>query len=150
MNEAAALVILAMWLLGGRGFNLCFAIFVYYVAYISLDYTLFSVSYFTHVDAVLYYLVQAWLDVAMIAIILTILANDIKIMALQWGYAAIIGTSLICDSMMAVNVQISFDWLYYLHTIRNTFSIPLDVVFAFAGSGLIAKLPSFCVRLRTS
>ena len=147
MNEAAALVIFAIWLCGSRGLNLCFAILLYYLSYIALDYTLFNLVSFEVVSASIYYIVQSWLDVAVIAIVLTICTESIKTMSLHWAYAAIIATSLFCDSLMAVNVHDGFDWLYYLHEIRNMFSVPLDVAFALAGSGVIAKLP-FNLRLR--
>jgi len=141
MNEIAALAIAALWVTTGRELNLCFVVLCYYIIFIFTEsFTLPVIDLSNLSDVTFYYVSQAWLDVSIIMACLLISSKYKRIIILSRVYAAIIATSLMCDTMMIVNTSLNIEFFYQLHEARQYFSIPLDVLFAILGSGLYERL----------
>jgi hypothetical protein len=134
-NEAALIVIMAIWLFSGRGLNLCLLIAAYYVAFLSVDITALS-RLFVADTASVYgtYAIQASLDSLMLLCIIYLSSFHHKSTRIYLGYGAIIGTSLLLNGLMLFDQITDLSMFYRAHAIRQDFSIPLDVLFAVLGS----------------
>lgn len=136
-NELAALCIGIMWIgsvvLTGRGFNLCAVILFYYIAYLIL-------RPLTVDHPVTYYAVQMTLD----SIIIVLSCATARIYKVFWilpvAYAGIVFSSLVCDGLKLVDEAGAFYVLNEIHKFRQSFSIPLDLIFAAVGSNVIIYL----------
>lgn len=136
-NELAALCIGIMWIgsvvLTGRAFNLCAVILFYYIAYLILH-------PLTVDHPVTYYTFQMLLDSSVI--VLSCAAT--RIYKVFWiipvAYAGIVFSSLVCDGLKLVDEAGAFYVLTEVHRIRQSFSIPLDLIFAAVGSNVIIYL----------
>ncbi len=136
-NEAAFLVILTVWLLGGRGVNLCLLIAAYYVVFMVCDITEISGAFFAADDAVYgTYIIQCGIDSVFLTATIALSTFYHKFIKIYFAYAAIIGTSLVLNGLMLYDQMIDLSMVYQLHAIRQEFSIPLDVLFAVLGSAL--------------
>lgn len=141
-NELAALCIGIMWIgimwigsvvLTGRGFNLCAVILFYYIAYLTL-------RPLTVDHPVTYYAVQMVLD----SIVIVLSCATARIYKVFWilpvAYAGIVFSSLACDGLKLVDEAGAFYMLSEVHRFRQSFSIPLDLIFAAVGSNVIIYL----------
>jgi hypothetical protein len=148
-NEATLLIIVAIWLLSGRGLNLCFVILVYYAAYISstsLPGQAVCIDDINYVSG--YYLLQTSIDCAVLSLCFIICAINKKSIIFYYAYAAIVATSLICSFLMLLDQSFSVGRLSELHELRQEFSIPIDLFFAAIGSKAGERFSS-CIFLLT-
>lgn len=136
-NEAALLVITAIWLLGGRGLNLCLLIMSYYALFIVTNVSGAVGVFFAPDDVVMgTYAIQSSIDALFITLIIYLSTIYQKFIKIYLAYAAIIGTSLVLNGLMLYDQMIDLSIVYQLHAIRQELSIPLDTLFAVLGSAL--------------
>lgn len=134
-NEAALIVILAIWLMSGRGVNLCLLILLYYAAYLLTSVAgIHSIVVTDHVTVFATYAIQTSLDSMMITAIICMLLCGKQSIQILLAYGAIITTSLLLNGAMLYEQMLDISIIYKLHAIRQEFSIPLDVLFAVLGS----------------
>ena len=134
-NEAALLVIAAIWLFSGRGLNLCSVIIAYYVTFLLFDCTEMSGFFSVDLDtAIASYAIQVSIDSLALTAALYLSTIHKKFISLYIAYGAIIASSLILNGLMLYDQVIDLSIVYQLHAIRQEFSIPLDVLFAVLGS----------------
>ena len=135
INEAALIVIVAIWLWSGRGLNLCLLIAAYYVAFLCVDISTLSRVFQASPDIVYgTYAIQASLDSLMVLSIIYLSSFHHKSTRIYLAYGAIIGTSLLLNGLMLFDQITDLSMIYRAHAIRQDFSIPLDVLFAVLGS----------------
>ena len=136
-NEAALLVIFSVWLLSGRGLNLCLLIVLYYAIFIATDITESS-GIFPADDDVVFgtYALQCSIDAVFLTTAVYLSSIHRNLIRIYWSYAAIIGTSLVLNGAMMYDQMIDLSMVYQLHSFRQELSIPLDVLFAVLGSAL--------------
>lgn len=135
MNEAALIVILAIWLWSGRGLNLCLLIAAYYALYIATGLTGIIGTFKADESTVLgTYAIQASLDSLMMLSIIYLSSFHHKSTRIYLAYGAIIGASLLLNGLMLFDQIADLSMVYRAHAIRQDFSIPLDVLFAVLGS----------------
>lgn len=138
MNEAALVVILAIWLINGRGLNLCLLIASYYLIYICVDITELSRTFVADANIVYgTYAIQASLDSLMVLSIISLSRIHHNFTRIYLAYGAIIGTSLVLNGLMLFDQVTDLSMIYRAHAIRQDFSIPLDVLFAVLGSAAV-------------
>lgn len=136
-NEAALLVILTIWLLGGRGLNLCLLIALYYCAFIMTNVYGVTTVAFMPEDAVYgTYAIQCSIDSVFLTLTIALSAIYKKFIKIYLAYAAIIGTSLVLNGAMMYGQMLDLSIVYHLHSFRQELSIPLDVLFAALGSAI--------------
>lgn len=136
-NEAALLVILTIWLLGGRGLNLCLLIAAYYAVFILTSITGIYSYFVAPEDVVLgTYAIQISIDSIFVTLTLALSTIYQKFIKIYLAYAAIIGTSLVLNGAMMYDQMIDLSMVYQLHSFRQELSIPLDVLFATLGSAI--------------
>ena len=136
-NEAALFVISMIWLLGGRGVNLCLLIIAYYLVYMLCDITELSGYFFADDDVVIgTYAIQCSIDSIFLTLAVGLSTIYHKFIKIYVAYAAIIGTSLVLNGLMMYDQMIDLSMVYQMHAIRQELSIPLDVLFAVLGSAL--------------
>lgn len=136
-NEAALFVISMIWLLGGRGVNLCLLIIAYYLVYMLCDITELSGCFFADEDVVIgTYAIQCSIDSIFLTLAVGLSTIYHKFIKIYVAYAAIIGTSLVLNGLMMYDQMIDLSVVYQMHAIRQELSIPLDVLFAVLGSAL--------------
>ena len=139
-NEAALIVIVAIWLWSGRGLNLCLLIAAYYVAFLCVDITALSRFFIADASTVYgTYAIQASLDSLMMLSIIYLSSFHHKSTRIYLSYGAIIGTSLLLNGLMLFDQITDLSMLYRAHAIRQDFSIPLDVLFAVLGSAAVGQ-----------
>lgn len=133
--EAFALVV-AIWLLTGRGINLCFVVLIYYALYLS--YPLLpqgEVIESIYGEALVVYASQLSFDT--IALVTTLALSTIYQDSIKTYlfYGAIIATSALLNACMLFGVATGYEELYYIHAMRQEIAVPLDLLFAALGSG---------------
>lgn len=135
MNEAALIVILAIWLWSGRGLNLCLLIAAYYALYITTGLT-GIIGTFKSDDSIVLgtYAIQASLDSLFLLCTIALSKFHHNFTRIYLAYGAIIGTSLLLNGLMLFDQITDLSMIYRAHAIRQDFSIPLDVLFAVLGS----------------
>lgn len=134
-NEAALIVIVAIWLASGRGINLCLLIISYYSIYLIASPQQIHAYFLTDFDtAVATYIVQASVDTLLLSCCAYLSIKNKKLVSIYIAYGAIIATSLALNGLMIYDQMIDLSNVYKLHAIRQEFSIPLDVLFAVLGS----------------
>lgn len=147
-NEAVALIIAALWLLTGRGLNLCLVILCYYVAYLlSTD---FPSGEFATTDSggiYAYYIIQSALDSTVMAAVLFVSIKYQKSLIIYSAYSAIIATSLICEASMLLDQSFSVNAISFIHAARQEYSITLDLLFAAIGSKAGERLLAYVFLL---
>jgi hypothetical protein len=126
-NEQAAILLFVLWLVTGRGLNLCLVILLYYFTYIVLR------SLTVHEPAV-YYGAQMALDTLIIACCCQISSFHKISNIIALTYALIIFTSLMCEGLKLVDEIGRFYVFNWLHELRQSVSMPVDIVFAIVGS----------------
>lgn len=135
-NEAALIVIAAIWLARGGGVNLCLVILLYYTTFIITSisgiYDVFKTDESTVYGT---YAIQASIDCMFLVFTALISVSCKKFIKIYLAYMAIIGTSLALNCLTLLDQMIDLSVIYKLHAIRQDFSIPLDVAFAMLGSG---------------
>lgn len=134
-NEAALIVIVAIWLFSGRGLNLCLLIIAYYLSFLIV--TPYNITSLVQADAdTTYgtYAVQCSLDSLALVSIIYLSSFHHKSTRIYLAYGAIIGTSLLLNGLMLFDQITDLSMVYRAHAIRQDFSIPLDVLFAVLGS----------------
>lgn len=136
-NEAALFIILMIWLLGGRGVNLCLLIAGYYATFMLFDITELSGYFVAPEDVVIgTYATQCGVDSIFLTAVVGLSTIYHKFIKIYVAYAAIIGTSLVLNGLMMYDQMIDLSMVYQMHAIRQELSIPLDVLFAVLGSAL--------------
>lgn len=139
-NEAALIVITAIWLIGGRGVNLCLLILMYYLVFLFVDPTKLNGYFSADFDvAVSTYALQASVDSLIITVIVYLSSIHQNMVRIYMLYGAIIATSLVLNGAMLYDQMLNLSVIYKLHAIRQEFSIPLDVLFAAIGSAAGGK-----------
>lgn len=141
-NEQAAILLLVLWLVTGRGLNLCLVILLYYFTYIVLR------SLTIH-DPAVYYGAQMALDTLIIACCCQISSFHKISNIIALTYALIIFTSLTCEGLKLVDEIGRFYVFNWLHELRQSVSMPIDIVFAIVGSawgGGLLHSYSLCSR----
>lgn len=139
-NEAALIVIMAIWLFSGRGLNLCLLISAYYVAFLSVDITALSRLFVADATSVYgTYAIQCSLDSLMLLSIIYLSTFHHNFTRIYLAYGAIIGTSLLLNGLMLFDQITDLSMFYRAHAIRQEFSIPLDVLFAVLGSAAVER-----------
>jgi hypothetical protein len=148
-NEAALIVILAIWLFSGRGLNLCFLIIAYYVSFLLVDLTPEN-GYFKAISQTTYgtYAIQCSLDSLFLMLVIVLSSFHHNFKRIYLAYGAIIGTSLLLNGAMLLDQLADLSVIYQAHAIRQEFSIPLDVLFAVLGSAAVERT-NINRRLRT-
>lgn len=134
-NEAVALIILFLWLAGGRALNLCLLIFLYYISYMALD-SLF----YGHVSNQTYSFVQTILDSIVISLACLLSFRDKGFNLVCIVYALFVLSSLTMDLLMVFDEVYQTKVIYKYHEYRQLLSHPLELVFALLGSGIIERL----------
>lgn len=136
-NEAALFVISMIWLLGGRGVNLCLLIIAYYTVF-ELTNISGAIGVFFADESVIFgtYIIQSCIDLLFLTLTVFLSAIYQKFIKIYFAYAAIICTSLVLNGLMLYDQMIDLSIVYQLHAIRQELSIPLDVLFAVLGSAL--------------
>lgn len=148
-NEAALFIIMMVWLLGGGGLNLCLLIIGYYITFMLCDITELSGYFFAGDEVVMgTYAIQCSIDSIFLTIAVGLSTIYHKFIKIYLVYAAIIGTSLVLNGLMMYDQFTDLSMVYRLHVLRQEFSIPLDVLFAVLGSGLVNVNYSFNHNLR--
>jgi len=133
--EAFALVV-AIWLLTGRGINLCFVIIIYYALYLAypiVEQGAIVQTFFG--EAVIIHASQLSFDT--IALVLTFAISTIyhKSIKIYLCYGAIIATSAILNALMLFGIAYGIEELFYqAHAFRQNIAVPLDLLFAALGS----------------
>ena len=136
-NEAALLVISLIWLLGGRGLNLCLLIIAYYAVFMVTDITDANGYFFADENSVLgTYAIQCSIDSIFLTLTIALSTIYHKFIKIYLAYAAIIGTSLVLNGAMMYDQMIDLSMVYQLHSFRQELSIPLDVLFAALGGAI--------------
>lgn len=140
MNEAALIVIMAVWLFSGRGLNLCLLIILYYATYLLTTITGVS-GYFVAGNDIVYgtYAIQASLDSLFLLCTVALSKFHHNFTRIYLAYGAIIGTSLLLNGLMLLDQLSDLSVIYRAHAIRQDFSIPLDVLFAVLGSAAVGQ-----------
>lgn len=138
-NTATLTVLICYWLLMDRRIGLCLVIIAYYSLYLITELT-DAVGYFgAGVDLTFAtYLLQLSVDAVVlicIAALSVFYHNSVKILLL---YSFIVSTSFLLNGLMIYDQVLELSIIYSLHTIRQEFSIPLDVLFAVLWSALHA------------
>lgn len=134
-NEAALIVIVAIWLASGRGLNLCLLIIAYYSVYLLASPQQIHDYFLTDLEtSVSTYAVQASVDTLALTGCAYLSLKNKKIISIYLAYGAIIATSLVLNGLMLYDQMIDLSNVYQLHAIRQEFSIPFDVLFAVLGS----------------
>lgn len=140
MNEAALIVIMAIWLWSGRGLNLCLLIIAYYVSFMIVDISELSRLFKADVDVVYgTYAIQASLDSLFLLCTVVLSKFHHNFTRIYLAYGAIIGTSLLLNGLMLLDQLSDLSVIYRAHAIRQDFSIPLDVLFAVLGSAAVGQ-----------
>lgn len=140
MNEAALIVIMAIWLYSGRGLNLCLLIIMYYTTYLLTTITGVS-GFFVAGNDIVYgtYAIQASLDSLFLLCTVVLSKFHHNFTRIYLAYGAIIGTSLLLNGLMLLDQLSDLSVIYRAHAIRQDFSIPLDVLFAVLGSAAVGQ-----------
>ena len=131
-NELTAAVIAAIWLGRGRGVNLCLVILFYYIAYL-LPAALTADT--VHV----YYLLQMSLDGLIVFLCCQLSTFYQKFNRWAFLYSLIVFSSLVCDGFKLIDESAGLYILTWVHQTRQLFSIPMDLIFAAAGSNVICS-----------
>lgn len=135
-NEAALIVIAAMWLKTGRGLNLCFVILCYYAIYLASIYIRGEPPDFSiHQNVYLVYIKQSAIDLTILLFCLLISFRYKEKFTLFSAYSAIIATSLVCNGLMILDQISDANYFYQWHKLRQELAIPIDLIFAIIGSG---------------
>lgn len=139
-NTATLIVLTCYWLVMDRRLSLCFLIACYYALFLITDLTELDGYFSATVDETLgTYCIQMSVDsVALVSIALLSLIYQKNIM-IYLCYGAIIATSFLLNGLMLYDQVLDLSVIYKLHTIRQEFSIPLDVLFAVLGSAHNAR-----------
>jgi hypothetical protein len=148
-NEAALIVIAAIWLFSGRGLNLCFLIIAYYLTFLIA--TPYNITSLVQADAETTYgtyAIQCSIDSLMLVSIIYLSTFHHNFTRIYFAYGAIIGTSLLLNGAMLLDQLANLSMIYKAHAIRQEFSIPLDVLFAVLGSAAVERT-HINSRLRT-
>lgn len=142
-NEIAAALIFLMWFIKGRELNLCFVIFIYYAIYLSTRWIPSELVYLSDVNEIVAcYILQSAIDTLIIALIFIILSKYKASIIFCLPYAAMVAVSLLCNSLMALDQAFEVNYFYKVHLLRQSISFPIDLSFAFLGSGLFGYLAS--------
>lgn len=148
-NEAALIVIVAIWLFSGRGLNLCFLIIAYYFTFlIASPYNITSLIFTDSETTYGTYAIQCSLDSLALVSVIALSSFHHNFTRIYFAYAAIIGTSLLLNGIMLLDQMANVSMIYKAHAIRQEFSIPLDVLFAVLGSAAVERT-HINSRLRT-
>lgn len=136
INEAILAFVALVWLLTGRGLNLCFVIMAYYAMYIAGAILPFELVYsVSTAEALTTYAAQLSFDtIALVCVVALSLLYQEFIKIYVW-YGAIIATSAILNSLMLMQVATDVYSIEHIHEFRQILSVPLDVAFAVLGSG---------------
>lgn len=147
-NEAALLCIAAIWLLSGRGANLCLIIMAYYAAYlVSTNLSPMVVYDQSASSTSIYYLTQSAIDSTVVVSCVAISMFYKRFIIIYGAYAAIVVTSLFCELLMLLDQSFGVGVIFKLHALRQQASIPLDILFAVIGSAAGERLLT-CFFLR--
>lgn len=140
-NEVVACIIFLMWAIKGRGLNLCFVIFIYYMLYLSTRWIPSELTYLSNLNEIVAcYVLQSAIDCSVIALIFVILSKYKASIIFCLPYAAMVSISLLCNSLMALDQAFEVNYFYRVHLFRQSLSFPLDLSFAFLGSGFFGYL----------
>lgn len=135
-NEAAALILLALWFATGRGVSLCSVILAYYLTFLASIYLRSSPPDYSQVNNVYFvYIKQSAIDMTFMIVCLALSVKYNKSRIFFSAYAAIIATSLICNGLMLFDQVTDANAFYQWHKWRQGVAIPLDLLFAVIGSG---------------
>lgn len=135
-NELALLILAALWLKTGRGVNLCLLILGYYAVFLAsvhLRAAPLDVAAPDHVYMV--YIKQSAIDLTFLILCLYLSVKYQNFVGFYGLYAAIIASSLVCNSLMLFDQVIDLHRFYQWHKWRQEIAIPLDLLFAVLGSG---------------
>ena len=148
-NEAALIVIVAIWLFSGRGLNLCFLIIAYYVTFLITSVSGIFDTFIADSETTYgTYAIQCSLDSLALVSVIALSSFHHNFTRIYLAYAAIIGTSLLLNGIMLLDQMVNISMIYKAHAIRQEFSIPLDVLFAVLGSAAVERT-HINSRLRT-
>jgi hypothetical protein len=148
-NEAALIVIVAIWLFSGRGLNLCFLIIAYYVTFLITSVSGIFDTFIADSETTYgTYAIQCSLDSLALVSVIALSSFHQNFKRIYLAYGAIIGTSLLLNGAMLLDQLAGFSMIYKAHAIRQEFSIPLDVLFAVLGSAAVERT-NINRRLRT-
>ena len=143
-NLTAFLIIAVICLVSGRRYDLCRIILFYYIGY----FMLWPVSL---VSTSGYYVVQMCLDILVILVCCKISYFYKWFFIVPVCYAIIIFTSLMADGLKFIDEAMGYYAFTELHKFRQSYSIPLDIIFAMVGSnGVMALLSSGFRRSRAN
>lgn len=143
--EAFALIVL-IWLVTGRGINLCFVIIVYYALYLAYPLLPADIVHTSTVEAQVVYASQLSFDTVAFTLTLALSSIYHKSIRIYFCYGAIIATSAICNAFMLLGVTVGSESLYYIHAMRQEISVPLDLLFAVLGSGKGGQFTNYIGR----
>lgn len=138
MNLAALLIIAVLSAFARQRVNLCRVILLYYLAY-------FAISYTPGVSATVYYAAQALLDAAVI-MACCFLARRPGASIAPVLYAFFVYSSFLCEGIKFIDEAYRFYAFTELHKLRQSVSVPVDVLFAVVGSDGVRRILSFCRR----
>ena len=134
-NLAVFIALICYWLVMDRRLSLCLMIVCYYALFMLTEITDLQGYFRADVDTTLgTYCIQMSIDslaLVCIAVLSLFYQQSIK---LYLCYGAIIATSFLLNGLMLYDQVLDLSVIYKLHTIRQEFSIPLDVMFAVLGS----------------
>lgn len=125
INEIVTVFLAGLWLVTGRGFNLCSVILAYYLAYL-------AITKLTLDTVLIYYACQMGLDAVVVYVCCTLVYRHRQ--ALPLGYAIVALSSLYCDGLKLLDEVTGSYVLSVIHEFRQELSVPLDVFFAAVGS----------------
>ncbi len=129
-NELVAVIITAIWLISGRGINLCLLILGYYLLYIHID----IITYGKLSDS-FYNLIQVGIDSFVIVLACLLSFRDIKLRLICIFYAVFVLSSLTLDALMVFDESFNTTLITDAHKLRQSIAQPLDLIFAIVGSG---------------
>ena len=147
-NELAILIMIAMWVKTGRGFNLCFLIITYYLLYELSHVIYYNISQSTTTE--LYYITQIFIDLTILFGCLLLACKNIKQSFMILLYGLVVFSSLAVEGLSLVDDSMNKELIINLYDLRQQYSHALDLIFAVLGSGrgeLINNLNLF-IRVR--
>lgn len=147
-NELAMLIMIAIWLKTGRGFNLCLLIVAYYILYEISHAIYYNIPHQTATE--FYYLAQIFIDLTILFVCLLLACKDIKQSFIILLYGLVVFSSLAVEGLSLIDDSLNKELIIDLYDLRQEYSHALDLIFAVLGSGrgeLINNLNLF-IRVR--
>ena len=129
-NELVAVIITAVWLISGRGVNLCLVILGYYLLYIHID-----IITYGKLSNSFYNLIQVGIDSFVIVLSCLLSFRYIKLRLICIFYAVFVLSSLTLDALMVFEESFNTLIVSWLHECRQVIAQPFDLIFAIVGSG---------------